>query len=177
MTELDNLIVASELQGEQVELLRTQSMGFFTFPDYLSFYKREQLTTGYSLGIECDELWGVSYGLDLEEWRSGYKLMGVSTREINHTHKFLERLTFKAEPIAFFVPSQLFSHPEAQYTRAEFEWFLRSPEDARFTSFVFGMYDYFKADQFKDLPPNYPERIFAIRDFIYQHLAGIADHK
>jgi hypothetical protein len=57
------------------------------------------------------------------------------------TPAFLEHLTEAGDTVVFLVPPDALTHPEANMTKQELEWFFEHPERMKETHFVFGAYD------------------------------------
>ena len=137
-------IKASEIPEETMALFRQHSAGVLSLDDFAALWPSVQKARSYGLGITDDkgmyEAATRAYGLTnwfraYQEW-AGRGVFGIKDGDI----LFLDYITRTGQQAVFFVPPMVFSHPSANVTRKEIEWFSQNPERATDTLFVFGLY-------------------------------------
>ena len=171
-TDMHDLLIRSDLNEAQVQLLATSSRGVYSINEFLQYLTAHpEDRGGYNLGItnELNMYEAVGKGLGLISWWTACREKQIS-RDPFQVDEFLSTITAEDLPIVFFVPPHVVTFSdegEGSITREELNWFLSHMEAgddaARNTFFVFGLYDAFSPDDTIRLLTKYTDDT----DFIY----------
>lgn len=146
---LEQELALSKLSTNQIEILRRLSAGVLSLYDFALLWSQAYPDNGvekigYALGLTNDrELYpSATVAYNLRHWEEGFAMHGISSlnKPEDFVSTYLETITSTGEPIVFFVPKNIFTHPATGVTRMEMEWFLAHPERLSKTTFVFGLY-------------------------------------
>lgn len=152
-------LIKSDLSAQELDYLGRYSKGLYFVGEFTRLFKnkRDQVgQLGYSLGLDNYVDWvgrrpyyEISRELRLKCWKEGYRKHGLDWKGVTGeclrslVNVYLEKITNDNEPVVFFIPSNIRSHPRKGVTSWELDWYLKTENKDRLrdTYFVFGLYE------------------------------------